>query len=137
MKQICLDACIAIYLVEQVPNFFDVVAERVVNLGNFEINTSLLLELECSVLPKRKTDLLLLKEYENWFDQTLTIDLNRDVFAQAASLRAEFGSLKTPEALHIAAAQIHNCDEFWTNDDRLSKVAPDLVINLFDTDKNA
>ena len=43
---------------------------------------------------------------------------NRSVFDLAAELRAKF-KLKTPDALHVAAARASGCDEFWTNDRRL------------------
>ena len=34
-------------------------------------------------------------------------------------LRAQYG-FKTPDALHLAAAVIHGCDRFLTNDARLT-----------------
>jgi predicted nucleic acid-binding protein len=51
------------------------------------------------------------------------------VFHQAAELRAQYG-LKTPDALHLATARHHGCTALWTNDNRLSKVAGDLVVNI-------
>ena len=44
------------------------------------------------------------------------------VFLQAARARAQFG-LKTPDAIHLAAAQHHRCAALWTNDDRLAQAA--------------
>ena len=49
---------------------------------------------------------------------------------EAAQLRADFNALKTPDALHLATALPHNCDQFWTNDTRLDLVAPSLVKNI-------
>jgi predicted nucleic acid-binding protein len=40
----------------------------------------------------------------------------------ATRLKAVHG-IKTPDALHLACALHHGCTEFWTNDDRLTKVA--------------
>ncbi|MBP8803259.1 MAG: PIN domain-containing protein [Pseudoxanthomonas sp.] len=48
---------------------------------------------------------------------------------QAAHLRAHFG-LKTPDALHLAAAQHHRCQALWTNDERLSKAGHGLAVNV-------
>ncbi len=59
--------------------------------------------------------------------------MESEVFRNAAQLRADFNSLKTPDALHLAIALHHNCDEFWTNDNRLSSVAPSLVKNVLIT----
>ena len=50
------------------------------------------------------------------------IDLNRLVFELATRLRAE-SQLKTPDALHLAAAIFAGCREFWTNDKQLVKAA--------------
>ena len=55
------------------------------------------------------------------------------IFNQAAKLRADFTGLKTPDALHMATAVYHNCDEFWTNDNRLDKIEPNLVKNILKT----
>ena len=38
--------------------------------------------------------------------------------------------LKTPDALHLAAALHHGCTEFWTNDDRLRAAAGALAVNV-------
>ncbi len=55
------------------------------------------------------------------------------VFDEAAQLRADFTGLKTPDALHLATAVYHNCDEFWTKDNRLDKVDSNLVKNILTT----
>jgi predicted nucleic acid-binding protein len=52
------------------------------------------------------------------------------VFERALQLRVAHG-LKTPDALHLATAMVHGCQEFWTNDDRLSKVAGSIAVNIF------
>ncbi len=43
--------------------------------------------------------------------------------------------VKTPDALHLAAAINAGCDQFWTNDDRLAKAAEGHieVINIGET----
>jgi predicted nucleic acid-binding protein len=49
------------------------------------------------------------------------VGLPRDVCRLAAQIRAEH-RLKTPDALHVAAAIDARCDEFWTNDTRIAGV---------------
>lgn len=86
--------------------------------------------MECLVMPFRKINRQLIDKYFDWFEQTEVFSLNKEIFHQAAKLRADFTSLKTPDALHLATAINHNCDEFWTNDNRLSKIKPNLVKNI-------
>jgi predicted nucleic acid-binding protein len=47
------------------------------------------------------------------------VGLTAAVFDRAAELRARHG-FKTPDALHLAAAIVHGCDRFLTNDTRLN-----------------
>ena len=56
--------------------------------------------------------------------------MESEVLREGAQLRADFSSLKTPDAIHLAAALHYQCDEFWTNDNRLNPVAPALVKNV-------
>jgi len=84
-------------------------------------------------MPLRKQNRLLIAKFENWFRKVQILQMQSEVYRNAAKLRANFTSLKTPDALHIATAIHHNCDEFWTNDDRLNSVAPSLVKNVLIT----
>ena len=54
------------------------------------------------------------------------------IFARACRLRADHG-LKTPDALHLATALQYACDQFWTNDDRLSRAAGGMAIGVLTT----
>ena len=53
------------------------------------------------------------------------------VFELAATLRARH-DLKTPDALHLAAAIHHGCDELWTNDHRFDRASTDITIRAFE-----
>jgi len=57
------------------------------------------------------------------------VALDAQVFDLATELRARQG-LKTPDALHLAAALHTGCDEFWTNDERLVRAASGRIRNL-------
>lgn len=50
-----------------------------------------------------------------------TLPADATVFRQAASLRAAIGSLKPPDAIHIAAASTAGCRIFVTGDERLTR----------------
>ncbi|MBK9656698.1 MAG: PIN domain-containing protein [Rhodanobacteraceae bacterium] len=54
------------------------------------------------------------------------------MFDLGAHLRARF-ALKPPDALHLACAQFHGCDELWTNDARLAQAAHGLARNVIDS----
>ena len=79
-----------------------------------------LVRMECLVLPLKNQDVLLLDDYRRFFDlvQAAWIPMGRSVFTRAAQLRAEY-RIKTPDALHVAAALEAGCVEFWTNDRQL------------------
>jgi uncharacterized protein len=58
------------------------------------------------------------------------LEMPVEIFNKSAQLRADFKSLKTPDALHLSTALHHGCNEFWTNDDMLNSIAPSLVKNV-------
>lgn len=53
--------------------------------------------------------------------------LDREGYELATRLQAEF-HLKTPDALHAAAAIQHRCGQFWTNDGGLTRLGPEIDI---------
>lgn len=131
MNRIYLDACIAIYVVEKRIDY----AERIENLINdLDVNDALcyspLVRMECFVKPFREKDLVLQKLFESFFKHQEILEITAERFDKASQLRADFASLKTPDALHLATARHHNCTEFWTNDNRLNEVAPSLARNI-------
>jgi predicted nucleic acid-binding protein len=83
-----------------------------------------LTRLECRVKPLRAHDQELLSCYEAFFSQPAAyhVSLDETTFDLATELRARH-RLKTPDALHLAAAIEAGCDEFWTNDHRLDAAA--------------
>ena len=131
-----LDACIVIYLVEQKNDYWRSLQqhfETYVNQGH-QFVVSELTRMECLTQPLRQKNALLHDAFERFFNSNTHViaDLKRPVFDLATHLRANH-SLKTPDALHLAAAIHYGCHEFWTNDHRLQKAASDhlQVINLF------
>ncbi|MDP2794356.1 MAG: type II toxin-antitoxin system VapC family toxin [Sulfurisoma sp.] len=125
---IYFDACIAIYLVEEHPVYAPIVEARLRGCAA-GIAYSPLVELECLVLPIRQQRTELVKRFHGFFALNRRLALNDEIFRMATELRARHG-IKTPDALHLAAAMHHGCPEFWTNDDRLRKVAGSMAINV-------
>ena len=128
--RIYLDSCLVIYLVEEHPIFALILENLIARQTDLILTASNLTAMEGLVMPLRNNKQILIEKFENWFEQVQVVSLKKEIFYQAARLRADFTGLKTPDALHLAAAVYYNCDEFWTNDNRLDKAAPDLVKNI-------
>ncbi|MBF0132903.1 MAG: type II toxin-antitoxin system VapC family toxin [Magnetococcales bacterium] len=127
-RAVYLDACIAIYLVEEHPQYVAAIEN---SLADFEgiICHSALVELESLVLPLRQGREILIRKFRRFFAVGRRLPMTDAVFMLATDLRTHH-NLKTPDALHLAAAMHHGCDAFWTHDDRLAAVAPDLAVNI-------
>lgn len=123
MPKLYLDSCIVIYYVEQHPDYFAPVDARI-NTGDHQITVSDLCRLECLVHPLRTGDAARLTAFNQFFtaDDLYITPCSSRVFDLATELRARH-RLKTPDALHLAAAIAAGCDEFWTNDHRLDAAA--------------
>jgi len=130
---IYLDSCLAIYLIEENSAFASQLEKTLEANLDSALCISPLTEMECLIMPLREQNELLIAKFEKWFGTIAVLTINSAIFYKAARLRADFSSLKTPDALHLATALDHNCDEFWTNDNRLNGVAPSLVKNILTT----
>ena len=90
-------------------------------LGNW-VFSSELVRLESRIKAMRENRQDCLKIYANYFSQSQLIPLGQLVFEKATELRLNH-RLKTPDALHLAAALQVGCDEILTNDRLLAKAA--------------
>lgn len=114
-----LDSCIVIYLVEEHPEFAPIVESLLAKHSEILLAVSPLTEMECMVLPLRNKNDVLAKKFRQWFRQVKILSMDREIFKSAGRFRAKLPSLKTPDAIHLAAALHHGASEFWTNDQRL------------------
>jgi predicted nucleic acid-binding protein len=125
-----LDSCVVIYPIEGQPTVHQAIAGvlRPSEGSAPDIFVSDLTRLECRVGALRDADDELLREYDAFFalPEVACVPMTSKVFDMAATLRAS-QRLKTPDALHLAAAICGGCDEFWTNDDRLSEASKGRV----------
>lgn len=122
MQRVYLDACMVIHLVEGNSQQQQILKRAL--LGKI-VFSSELVRLECRIKALREDQNIFLKVYEQFFKDCQLIDLNRSVFEQATELRV-IHNLKTPDALHLAAA-LDVCDQFWTNDQQLVKLVNDKL----------
>ena len=122
MPRVYLDSCIVIYLIQAERPIRESI-RRALLPANAPAPTACfsdLTRLECRVWPLRRGATELLDRFDRFFASTdlLKLQLTDAVYDLAARLRAKH-SVKTPDALHLAAAIHWGCDEVWTNDARL------------------
>jgi predicted nucleic acid-binding protein len=127
-----LDSVVVIYLVEQHPTFGPIATRAVTGLAPTALVGSELVRMESLVLPRRKQDLALEADFEQFFQQNYRsfVPLDRGVFDRAIALRATYRFLKTPDSLHLASAVTGGCDAFVTNDGRLTAITEIRVIAI-------
>ena len=125
---IYLDSCILIYAVEDQSERGAAVRQRMAATDD-RMAISPLVVMECLVGPLKQDDLTLRDRFNRVFAQCELITLGLSEFVRAAELRA-LHSLRTPDALHLAAAQISGCDQLWTNDTRLASASRGLAVDV-------
>jgi len=123
------DSNVLIYLIEDKGARGEKIRHRFAAVVD-ELVVSPLVIMECRVKPLREGDSMTLRRFDRIFETVHHVEIPRPVFAAAAHLRADFG-LKTMDAIHLATAQFHLCDGFWTNDARLKAAAGGLVVETF------
>ena len=133
MARVYLDSCVVIYLHEAEADLQSAIRDRLLPVTGDgpSLNVSDLTRLECRVHPLKRGDASLLAEYDRFFElpEILKVGLGTEVFDLATELRARHG-LRTPDALHLAAALAGECEEFWTNDNRLAKVQAGIAVEI-------
>jgi uncharacterized protein len=122
---IYLDSCLVIYLVERHPILGDAVAPVMTGPTEARFGISPLVKCECLVGALNRGDAVLKRAYGDLSNKMVLLEMPEPIFLRAAALHAPFG-LRTPDALHLACAQHHGCDELWTNDDRLAQASGGL-----------
>lgn len=133
MRRVYWDSCVVIYRLQGASPWDRRVAAAMEPIERLRMVVTDLTRLECRTLPLRDGDQRAPHLFDRFFarpDLEFAL-LSRDVFDLATELRARH-RLKTPDALHLAAAMAASCDEFWTNDHALEKAASGrLVIRVF------
>ena len=130
-----LDASGFIYSVERIQPYSDLLEPmwRQAQAGQFNIVSSDLVVLETLVKPLREGDTIVEMLFRALFDarEVRLIPTTRPLWEEAARLRAETG-LKTPDALHAAAALHAECTLLVTNDNDFRRIESLAVVVLDD-----
>ena len=119
MPRIFLDACIVIDLIEGKPEHQDTLKPLI---AGKQVFGSELVRMESRLQALRDERKGLLAIYDSYFESCELIAFDRALFDLASRLRIDH-RIKTPDALHLAAALTAGCDQFWTNDNHLAKAA--------------
>lgn len=133
-----LDANLYIYLFEGAEPYRERMNRLASEIDRREITViaSELMFVELLPRPLREGRQDLVERYVDLMQRTpriVLVPVDRPVVLHAVRLRADFG-LRSMDALHLATANIHNCDTFVTNDLRLSSVKMPRVLTLQDLD---
>lgn len=139
-NRLYLDTNLFIYAVEAISPFAEQVRPllQVADHGEIQLVTSLLALAETLVKPCRIQDEWLIATYRRLFTQPpsglVVLPLDADILESAARLRAATSGLRLPDAIHLATAELAQCDVFLTNDKRLrNTVSVPVVVLAEDT----
>ena len=129
------DTAPLIYFVERHPAYLDLMRTvlRRVEAGSITGYSSVVTLTEVLTLPIRVGNIAVAQAYRDVLLHSrhfILVSIDAAVAEQAADLRARY-TLRTPDALQIAAALYRGCQAFLTNDTTLKRVT-DLQILVLD-----
>ncbi len=132
--RIYLDANVFIYALEAYTPFVEWLGELfdAIDSGELQAATSELALAETLVKPVVDGDTALQQVYKDAFQTTDSLyvaPVSRAILIEAAVLRAKTGTLKLPDAIHVATARANQCQTFLTNDKNLKSI-PDMRVML-------
>ena len=133
-RTIALDTSAFIYLIERHPTFFPAVEPifAEIDTGNVRAVTSVLALLEVLVKPIESGAMALAQDFRAAITASTSLrvlDVDRNLAERAAEIRAAH-RIRTPDAIHLATAQIAGADVFVTNDDKLRRFPDVPVVTL-------
>ena len=131
---VAIDTAPFIYYIEDHPDYASLLEPIFQAIGGLTLPafTSELTLLEALVNPLRNEDQDLVDEYSEVLTESEGIDLvpiDRDCLQLAAEIRAHL-RIKTPDAIHLAAAALAGCSSFLTNDRRLPQLPWIEIVQL-------
>ena len=134
--RIFLDSNILIYFAEDTQPYANILAGMFESIaaGRVIAVVSSLSLLETCVFPLKKGDHAGAKRLRDLLRNSPHVEyipITDDVLMRAAEIRATT-EIRTPDAIHVATAQICSCDVMLTNDRRLSVIDSPTVVILND-----
>lgn len=124
-----------IYAIESNPTYSAMADPflKAVEAGQVELVTSELTVMEVFLRPYRLGDQPLIARYEGFFvlPNVRLLPVTHDVLRSAARSRATLPKLRTPDAIHAAAALLAGVSLFVTND-FVFRTVPGLAVEVLD-----
>jgi len=135
-RLVALDTSTFIYLIEKHPVFFGAVAPifQAIDGGDVQAVTSVLSLLEVLVKPLETQATALADDFRAAVSASpnlRVVDVDRQIAERAAAIRAAHG-YRTPDALHLATADVVGADVFVSNDARLLSFGAVQVVTMAD-----
>ncbi len=129
MRKVYLDSAPVIYLIERTAPFYARL-QGLLRASDLLI-VSDLTRLECRVLPLRRSDWLLLADFDSFFATRVAeiAAISTEVIDRATEIRAQYG-YKMLDSIHLSAALVAGCDVFLTNDLRLKGFRDIQIVTL-------
>lgn len=94
--------------------------------------TSPLVDLECMVQPLRGGNRGRIDAIRSSLARFAHVNITPRAYELAAHMRAVHG-LKTPDAIHTAAASLNGCVAMWTSDKVLLRAMPSFAVNPYES----
>jgi predicted nucleic acid-binding protein len=131
--KVYFDTNCIIYLLERNPAWEALVVARIATLraAGDELAVGDLSRAECLIGPFKNGDAGLVARYRAFFadPDVISLPITVPIFERAAQMRAKYGSLKLPDALHLATALEHGCGSFVTGDVKLA-TCTEIVVEV-------
>ena len=131
-----IDTSPFIYLVENNPVFVDRIRSFFIDALNDDhgLITSVITIMEFNVMPQRKGRHELILQFEEFLHMmNISVEeIDQKVAETAYKLRAKYDFLKGMDALQISVAIEKECDQFLTNDKRLTKISEVKILLVED-----
>jgi len=124
-----LDSVFCIYAIEDAGE--KGIRARQLLSSEMTFTTSPLVRMECLIMPLRLAQLDVEEDYRRFFTNLRFVSIPDEAYERAARLRAVHHSLRTPDALHLATAQLAGCSHLWTGDEHFAKLGGPFVRNIF------
>ncbi|MGL4943121.1 MAG: type II toxin-antitoxin system VapC family toxin [Thermoguttaceae bacterium] len=131
------DTAPIVYYVEDKSPYADLLEPvfHAVQMRHVEAYTSTVTFAETLVMPYRSGNKSLVAAFEHLFSPAAhmtVLPLDFAVARETARLRAVLSSLRTPDAIQLATANVHRIDFFLTNDRRLHNATGSRILCLND-----
>lgn len=129
-----IDTAPFIYLIEKNPEFVDSVKLHLlegVSKGNSFV-TSVITIMEFGVNPEKIGRNDLLHDFESLLEELhiISYEISRSIAESASKLRAKYEFLKGMDALQLSVAISTGCEQFLTNDKKLTRIEEIEVVLL-------